>query len=85
MAAIATIFYIVPKLWAKRWNMIVCCILLGFAIRTFIIFGTCYRGICPEKQFGIWLMLGSCIVMLLATLLPDLKVNDNDISKKSGE
>jgi hypothetical protein len=84
-AAIAVVFYLVPKLWAKRWNMIVCCILLGFAIRTFIVFGTCYRGICPERQFGIWLMLGSTIVMLLATLLPDLKVSDSSAPKKSGE
>jgi hypothetical protein len=84
-AAVAIVFYAIPKIWAKRWNMIVCCILVGFAIRTFIVFGTCYRGICPEKQFGIWLMLGTAIVMLVATLLPDLKVIEKPAPKKSGE
>jgi hypothetical protein len=84
-AAIAVIFYVIPKVWAKRWNMVICCLLLGFAIRTFIVYSTCYRGICPEKQFGIWLMLGSTVVMLLATLVPDIKVPVKTPGKKSGK
>lgn len=76
-AIIAVIFYLLPKVWAKRWNLLVCVIILAFAIRSFIVFSQCYRGICPERQPGIWLMLGSAVVMMLCALLPDLSVTQD--------
>lgn len=74
LAPIAIIFYLLPKIWAKRWNVFFCGIILAYAVKTFISFSVCYRGICPEKQAGIWIMLASAAIMMLAALLPDLKV-----------
>ena len=71
---IAIIFYLVPRIWAKRWNVFFCAIIFAYAIKTFILFSGCYRGICPERQAGIWVMLASASVMLIAALLPDLKL-----------
>lgn len=70
MACIATLLFLIPKVWARRWNLIVNALTVAFAFRTFLVFSSCYAGICPEKQFGIWLMLGSSILMLLMALLP---------------
>ncbi len=74
LAIIAITFYLVPRIWAKRWNVFFCSIILAFAVRTFITFSSCYRGICPERQAGIWIMLASAILMMAAALLPDLKL-----------
>ena len=80
LTTVAVIFFVVPRIWAKRWNILVCTIILAFAIKTFILYSACYRGICPVKQFGIWLMLSSAIIIFLCALLPDLKLKE-----KSGE
>ena|SRR5688572_4677920 len=74
-AVIAVIFFLIPRIWAKRWNLLVSALIMAYAIKSFILFSGCYRGICPEKQAGIWIMLASAAIILLATLLPDLAVN----------
>ncbi len=76
LTVISVVFYLVPRLWAKRWNVFLCCIIVAFGIRTFLIFSACYVGICPERQTGIWIMLICAVLMLLAALLPDLRIND---------
>jgi hypothetical protein len=75
LGIISMVFFAVPRLWAKRWNIFVCAITLSWAIRCFIVFSGCYRGICPEKQFGIWLMLSSAIIAMAASLIPDTAIN----------
>lgn len=78
-AIVAIIFFITPRVWAKRWNFLVTGIATAFAIRSFIMFSGCYRGICPEKLAGLWIMLIAAIVMLVMAILPDIKL------KKSSE
>ena len=73
---IAIAFFLTPKVWAKRWNVLICTIILAYAVKSFILFSACYRGICPEKQPGIWLMLVSACLTLVFALLPDLKIKD---------
>lgn len=80
-AAIAIIFYLLPKIWAKRWNILVCALTLAYAIKSFIGFSGCYRGICPQRQVGIWIMLSSAAIMMLAALLPDMKVEKKGSDK----
>lgn len=75
-ALISSALFAIPKVWAKRWNLLMGALLVAYAIRCFIVFSGCYHGVCPAKQAGIWLMLISSIVMLVMTLLPDLKVID---------
>jgi hypothetical protein len=74
--SIAIIFFAVPRLWAKRWNVLICTIIVAFAIKTFILYTTCYRGVCPVKQPGIWMMITSASVILLCALLPDMKIKN---------
>ena len=74
LGAVAIIFYLVPRIWAKRINMFVCILILAYAIKTFILYSGCYRGVCPEKQAGLWVMLVLSALMFTASLLPDLKL-----------
>ncbi|MBO9572353.1 MAG: hypothetical protein J7497_09120 [Chitinophagaceae bacterium] len=78
LGVIAIAFYLIPRIWAKRCNMFLCVLILGYAIKTFILFSACYRGTCPEKQAGLWIMLSSAALMLIASLLPDLKLKNAD-------
>jgi hypothetical protein len=78
LAIAAIIFFLVPKIWAKRWNLLVTGLTAAFAIKSFIMFSGCYRGICPVKKTGLWLMLLSAIIMLIMAIVPDIKLKENN-------
>ena len=74
---ISILLFLIPKVWAKRTNILVGGISVAWAIKSFISYTACYRGICPEKQAGIWLMLVASAVVVVMALLPDLPVKED--------
>lgn len=74
---VVVLMFVIRKIWAKRINMFLCVLIVAYAIKSFILFSGCYKGICPDKQPGIWIMLISAGVMLLASLFPDMKIKEN--------
>jgi len=68
---LSIILFFAPRVWAKRGNIFLCAITLAYAVKSFILFSDCYRGICPVKQEGIWIMLVSAILMTGCSLFPD--------------
>jgi hypothetical protein len=80
-AAIASVFFLIPRVWAKRWNLLFTAIIVAYSIKCFIMYTGCYHGICPEKKAGIWLMMLSSLVMLLMAVFPDTKLPEQ---KKNG-
>jgi len=81
VSIVAIIFFAIQRVWAKRWNMFICALILAYAIKSFIVFSGCYRGICPDKLVGLWLMLLSAIVMMGMALFPDVKLKDEGSKK----
>ena len=76
LAVVATIFFLIPRIWAKRWNLLIGALTVAFAIKSFIVFSGCYRGVCPTKQAGLWIMLLAAVGVLAMALLPDMKVSE---------
>lgn len=74
---IAIVFYAIQRIWAKRWNMFICAFALAYAIKSFIMYSGCYRGICPDKLAGLWIMLLAAIVMMVMALFPDMKLKED--------
>lgn len=74
----ATLMFLIPKIWAKRWNLLFGALIVAYAIKNFITYTGCYSTYCPEKKAGIWVMLASSVLVLVMALLPDLKVGNND-------
>jgi hypothetical protein len=68
------VFTLIPKIWAKQWNVFIAAINMAWMIRNFFALAACSGGECPERQWGIWLLLISSVLMLLAALFPGLKV-----------
>ena len=77
---LASVGFIVKKVWAKRMNFFICALIVAFAFRCFIIFSGCYSGICPEKKGGLWLMLGASILSLVMAVIPDIKLGTKKAS-----
>lgn len=74
LSAVTIIFFAIQRIWAKRWNVFMCAIVLSYAIKSFIVYSGCYRGICPDKKAGLWIMLLSAILMMAMSLFPDMKL-----------
>lgn len=73
----STIFLIhsfVPRIWAKRINVVVAGFNLAWAIRNYFVVSTCRAGDCPEKHVALYIVLVSSILILLASLFPDVKM-----------
>jgi hypothetical protein len=71
-SAVMVMMFLIPKIWAKRINLFVAAITFAYAIRCYWLFTNCYRGICPEKRTGVFLLLLASAITLAAALLPDL-------------
>ena len=70
------IFHFIPRLWAKRSNLLVVALNIAWAIRNYFIISMCREGECPEKQIGLWLVLLASVLILVAALFPDIKLNE---------
>jgi len=75
-AVIAAIFFMVPFVMAKRMNIFFCSFNLAWSFRNFVVLSTCRAGECPEKRFGLYLLLIASLLMIIAALLPDVRLKD---------
>jgi len=76
LAVLALILFLTPRIWAKRTNMLLGAVILAFSIRSYIVFTACYRGICPDKKEGIFLILIAPVIMTLSAILADTKLKE---------
>ena len=60
----------VPKVWAKWISLFFAGFMLAYGVKSYILFTSCYNNYCPEKRFGIFLMLGCIVVILIASIFP---------------
>ncbi len=74
IAVVAFVFMQLPRVWAKRSNLFVCALGVGYAIKSYILFTSCYNTYCPQKLPGIYLMMVAIILMQIAAVFPDLKI-----------
>jgi len=79
LTGIYLIFLFIPKIWAKRWNLAVVAINLGWAIRNYFLITVCRGGECPSKKAGMYLVMLSSVVMLIGALFPDVKMEDEPV------
>src|SRR6187399_2777585 len=57
LGGIYFLFMLIPKVWTKRANLLVCGFNLAWSIRNFIVISSCYMGECPEKKAGLYLII----------------------------
>ena len=73
-ALVSCVLILLPKVWAKRAHLFLSALFVGFAIKTFILFTSCYNAYCPEKEYGIFLVIISCIIILTVAIFPSMKI-----------
>lgn len=73
-----TFFFItctlIPKVWAKRINLLFTGLNFAWALRNYFVISACQGGECPEKHTGLYLMLVASLLMLVSSLFPDIEL-----------
>lgn len=81
-AVINVVLFLIPRVWAKRANILAAGMAFAFGVKSYILYTACYRGICPERRAGIFLVVLGAVIVLVASLLPDLPVRTGDEAKE---
>ena len=69
---ICVALFISGKVWAKRVQLFISGIIVAYAIKTYILYTSCYNAYCPEKKAGIYLMLICAVAILIASIFPQM-------------
>ena len=75
-------FTLIPRIWAKRVNLLVTAMNMAWAIRNYFIISACRGGECPEKHNGIYLIVLASLLMLVSALFPDIKLSEQKNGKE---
>ncbi|MEO6637943.1 MAG: hypothetical protein ABIN25_06680 [Ginsengibacter sp.] len=75
-AVVSIILIYLNRIWAKRVHIILSAVNIGYLIRTYILFTSCYNAYCPEKKAGIYLLIVSSVVMMIVSIFPDMKIGE---------
>lgn len=75
MAGGSAIMIITNKVWAKRVHILLSAINIAYLIKTYILFTSCYATICPQKEYGLYLLIVSSVMLMFASILPDMKMS----------
>jgi hypothetical protein len=83
-AVLSAILILLNKVWAKRTLIFLAAFNVGYLIRTYILYTSCYRAFCPEKQYGLYLLIVGGVLLLIVSFFPNLKLKDEIIETESG-
>ena len=73
-AVLSILLLLLEKVWSQRALFFVGGLMVAFAIKTYILFTSCYNAYCPEKKLGIFLVLGLSLLIFTMFLFPDIKL-----------
>ncbi len=74
LCSIMILFFLVPRIWAKRTNVILGALNIAWSLRNYLLVGACSGGMCPEKKAGLFLLLFLSFFIEAMTFLPPIKI-----------
>jgi hypothetical protein len=73
LAIIFILLQLINRIWAKRLNVAIGALIFTISFACMFIF-RCEYGECPVKQIALYILLASAIIVLVGSLLPDMKL-----------
>ncbi|MES2777868.1 MAG: hypothetical protein V4722_27050 [Bacteroidota bacterium] len=74
-AGICLLFHLLPKVWAKRINLLFGALCMAFALKSYFTFTSAYVGNIPVKEAGIFLLMIGSILNVVAIVLVKMPGN----------
>jgi hypothetical protein len=73
-AGLSLLLKLLPKVGAKRVDLFLCALGTAYALKAFFEYRGVYGGVVPQTLIGLYLMLGACLLIMVAAIFPDLKI-----------
>ena len=73
---------LVPRVWAKRANLLVVAMNFAWAVRNYFALSACEAGECPVKKAGLYLMMLASVLMLITAMFPDMKLPEDKVENR---
>ena len=77
LAVLSIVLILVDRIWAKRTLLFVTAVNVAYLIKTFVLFTSCYSGVCPIKEYGLYILIISVAGLVVASLFPDMKLAES--------
>ena|SRR6218665_3397690 len=81
LSVLSIVFILTPRIWAKRAHLFTSGLLVAYAIKTYILYTSCYNAYCPDKKLGIYLVLFLPLLQFVMALFPDMKIGNGGEEK----
>lgn len=78
LAVVSLVLIFINKLWAKRTLIFFAALNIGYLLKTYVIFTSCYKGYCPRKEYGLYCLIISSVLLLLVSFFPNMKLSHNE-------
>jgi len=78
MAAFYLVFNFTPRIWAKRVNLLIVALNIGWTARNYFLISACAGGECPEKKVGLYIVVISSVAMMVVTLFPKIELQKTE-------
>ena len=75
-ASASILLIYLDKVWAKRTHIFLAALNVGYLIKRYILFTSCYNAYCPEKKIGLYLLILSSAVLMIVSIFPNTKVEN---------
>jgi hypothetical protein len=72
------LLFLIPKVLAKRINIFIGLINLGWSFKNYVLFTMCRQGECPIVKPGLYLLIILSVVVQLMTFLPKIDISKED-------
>lgn len=69
------IFFLIPKILAKRINIFVALVNMGWAFKNYILFSMCRQGECPLVKPALYLLVVLAIIIQIMTFIPKIELS----------
>lgn len=69
LSVISIILFLIPKIWAKWTNQVVCVLIFAYVLRTFSLFSHSVAGTDTQIKPGLICIMGFSIIILISSLL----------------
>lgn len=76
LAVVSAVLLLINKVWAKRTLLFLVAVQIAYLVKTYVLYTSCYAGNCPKKELGLYLLIGSVILLTIASLFPDTKLQE---------
>lgn len=84
-AILSILFFFLNKTWSKRVQLFLSGIIVAYAIKTYILFTSCYNAYCPDKKPAIYLLMIISVIILIVSIFPNINISSPNSTSKQRE